>query len=605
MRVRKIMPGSLRSFEARLRSGFYDDLALVAKDLGFVLDVSARRIDPVLTASQDAEHLRREVDSWMRAHNPDYRDVGVVLDGQAEPLIPDEAADPDRQSDFRDSDSGSAERAARLSKDQSQDISNSRRQKVPLPATSVDFGDKIALKRARNTLAARESRQRKLDHVAELEKRNADLEAELDSARQPDFGDSESGSKSIPKDHGMPPSRDENGSTTSEGDEQPSEDDQDDSDRGRTTIGWDQLPDQTSVPYEHMAPHPPASPRTSSPLPEPADALGYDFYAAGEAASRRRASAERDNTSGEHTLPDTQIQSDVTRGELDQVERLAEYTKVAITGCDHRFRLLKSESTNVQWNCSVCYSGPNWVSFKCLECTLELCRACWGKLERNAVAARSSIESDGVRKGEGSTLLDVLARFKHTESTDARDKVYALLGLASDTHRVEADYTKSVVDFTVSQVESGTQESARSVLGVSGSDPDQPDTSTAPRDSNAADPTPHQQPSLSHPNEIGYSWTCCRCQGVNADTNPTCVNSYCGHRLGGCAQCMVHVSSEPGRSQAEMVPVARSTVEGGERVRLWICCQCGNDNNEVDAVCAKGECGHRLGSCLRCEVLEL
>jgi general control protein GCN4 len=59
-------------------------------------------------------------------------------------------------------------------------ISKSRRRKGPLPAISVDPSDKIALKRARNTLAARESRQRKFDHVAELEKRNSDLQAEID-----------------------------------------------------------------------------------------------------------------------------------------------------------------------------------------------------------------------------------------------------------------------------------------------------------------------------------------------------------------------------------------------------------------------------------------
>jgi general control protein GCN4 len=59
-------------------------------------------------------------------------------------------------------------------------ISKSRRRKGPLPSISVDPNDKTALKRARNTLAARESRQRKFDHVSELEKRNADLEAELE-----------------------------------------------------------------------------------------------------------------------------------------------------------------------------------------------------------------------------------------------------------------------------------------------------------------------------------------------------------------------------------------------------------------------------------------
>ncbi|KAF2637060.1 hypothetical protein P280DRAFT_521577 [Massarina eburnea CBS 473.64] len=59
-------------------------------------------------------------------------------------------------------------------------ITKARRRKGPLPAISVDPGDKVALKRARNTLAARDSRQRKFDHVSQLEKRNAELEAEVE-----------------------------------------------------------------------------------------------------------------------------------------------------------------------------------------------------------------------------------------------------------------------------------------------------------------------------------------------------------------------------------------------------------------------------------------
>lgn len=54
----------------------------------------------------------------------------------------------------------------------------SRRRKQPLPPISVDPQDKVALKRARNTLAARESRQRKLDHVSHLQLRVEELEAE-------------------------------------------------------------------------------------------------------------------------------------------------------------------------------------------------------------------------------------------------------------------------------------------------------------------------------------------------------------------------------------------------------------------------------------------
>jgi general control protein GCN4 len=59
-------------------------------------------------------------------------------------------------------------------------ISKSRRRKGPLPNITVDPSDKTALKRARNTLAARESRQRKFDHVSTLEQRNSDLEAEVE-----------------------------------------------------------------------------------------------------------------------------------------------------------------------------------------------------------------------------------------------------------------------------------------------------------------------------------------------------------------------------------------------------------------------------------------
>jgi hypothetical protein len=59
-------------------------------------------------------------------------------------------------------------------------ITKPRRRKGPLPSISVDPTDKVALKRARNTLAARDSRQRKFDHVNQLEKRNAELEAEIE-----------------------------------------------------------------------------------------------------------------------------------------------------------------------------------------------------------------------------------------------------------------------------------------------------------------------------------------------------------------------------------------------------------------------------------------
>jgi len=54
-----------------------------------------------------------------------------------------------------------------------------RRRKGPLPDISLDVNDKTAYKRARNTLAARDSRQRKLEHVSTLETKIAELEDEV------------------------------------------------------------------------------------------------------------------------------------------------------------------------------------------------------------------------------------------------------------------------------------------------------------------------------------------------------------------------------------------------------------------------------------------
>ncbi|KAL6914929.1 hypothetical protein FSST1_012689 [Fusarium sambucinum] len=45
-----------------------------------------------------------------------------------------------------------------------------------------------------------------------------------------------------------------------------------------------------------------------------------------------------------------------------------------------------------------------------------------------------------------STLMDVLARFREMESSDPRDRIYSLLGLATDSHGIHADYTKSIQD---------------------------------------------------------------------------------------------------------------------------------------------------------------
>ncbi|KAF2842110.1 hypothetical protein M501DRAFT_998353 [Patellaria atrata CBS 101060] len=81
-------------------------------------------------------------------------------------------------SNRRKSSAGGSPRAV-----QSGAISKPRRRKGTLPPIVIaDPSDKVALKRARNTLAARDSRQRKFDHVQSLEKKITEIEQERDDA---------------------------------------------------------------------------------------------------------------------------------------------------------------------------------------------------------------------------------------------------------------------------------------------------------------------------------------------------------------------------------------------------------------------------------------
>jgi hypothetical protein len=58
------------------------------------------------------------------------------------------------------------------------------RQRKPLPPIKVDSSDPVALKRARNTEAARKSRARKLERQDEMERRIRELEKSLEEAQQ-------------------------------------------------------------------------------------------------------------------------------------------------------------------------------------------------------------------------------------------------------------------------------------------------------------------------------------------------------------------------------------------------------------------------------------
>ncbi|KAK5125466.1 hypothetical protein LTR85_000575 [Meristemomyces frigidus] len=57
---------------------------------------------------------------------------------------------------------------------------------------------------------------------------------------------------------------------------------------------------------------------------------------------------------------------------------------------------------------------------------------------------RRAVKGGG--RGLGGSLLDVLARFRHAEATDARDKIYGLLGLCSDTIGIQSNYALSLRD---------------------------------------------------------------------------------------------------------------------------------------------------------------
>ncbi|KAK0391184.1 hypothetical protein NLU13_0685 [Sarocladium strictum] len=45
-------------------------------------------------------------------------------------------------------------------------------------------------------------------------------------------------------------------------------------------------------------------------------------------------------------------------------------------GCAHVFKLIKSDSTLIQWHCQICLRGPQWAIYECTYCKAHLCRGC-------------------------------------------------------------------------------------------------------------------------------------------------------------------------------------------------------------------------------------
>ncbi|KAK0734712.1 hypothetical protein B0T26DRAFT_633936 [Lasiosphaeria miniovina] len=44
--------------------------------------------------------------------------------------------------------------------------------------------------------------------------------------------------------------------------------------------------------------------------------------------------------------------------------------------CAHSFKIIKSGTTLLQWNCWICCSGPHWWIFQCRYCGATWCRPC-------------------------------------------------------------------------------------------------------------------------------------------------------------------------------------------------------------------------------------
>ncbi|KAK4225086.1 hypothetical protein QBC38DRAFT_369520 [Podospora fimiseda] len=45
-------------------------------------------------------------------------------------------------------------------------------------------------------------------------------------------------------------------------------------------------------------------------------------------------------------------------------------------GCQHSFKMLKSDTVLIEWTCHLCHSGPHWWIFECRYCKIHTCRAC-------------------------------------------------------------------------------------------------------------------------------------------------------------------------------------------------------------------------------------
>lgn len=52
--------------------------------------------------------------------------------------------------------------------------------------------------------------------------------------------------------------------------------------------------------------------------------------------------------------------------------------------CEHVWRMIKSDTTLVLWNCNRCHSGPHWAIHECIKCKIKTCGTCSQKVSQKS-----------------------------------------------------------------------------------------------------------------------------------------------------------------------------------------------------------------------------
>jgi hypothetical protein len=138
-------------------------------------------VSPFVGGNGDLDHALSGSDPWYPLFPQDDKADQVKADQS--PLLPEEELEVSEQ--LRSSNQQRRRSGTGTSPPSGSHSSvsgvNSRKRDKPLPPIIVeDPNDTVAMKRARNTLAARKSRQRKMQKFDELEDKIAKLEAERD-----------------------------------------------------------------------------------------------------------------------------------------------------------------------------------------------------------------------------------------------------------------------------------------------------------------------------------------------------------------------------------------------------------------------------------------